>query len=62
MWSFAQGRVTRCVCVRERERDTGSHHSGVSCLNRGLCANAYEQGLKLTLAKRQMRVKIDVGE
>ncbi len=31
-----------CVCVWERERETGSHHSGVSCLNRGLCTNTYE--------------------
>ncbi len=36
-----------CVCVyvreRERERERGSHHKGVSCLNRGLCtANIYE--------------------
>ncbi len=32
-------------CERERDTDrqTGSHHSGVSCLNRGLCtANIYE--------------------
>ncbi len=28
------------MCVRERE--TESHHSGVSCLNRGLCSNTYE--------------------
>ncbi len=31
--------VCACACV---ERETGSHHSGVSCLNRGLCtANIY---------------------
>ncbi len=30
------------VCERGRERETGSHHSGVCCLNRGLCANTYE--------------------
>ncbi len=28
--------------MRQRERETGSHHSGVSFLNRGLCANTYE--------------------
>ncbi len=30
------------MCVCERERETGPHHSGVSCLNRGLCSNTYE--------------------
>ncbi len=29
-----------CVCVWERE--TGSHHSEVSCPNRSLCANTYK--------------------
>ncbi len=28
-----------CVCACERGRETGSHNSGVSGLNRGLCAN-----------------------
>ncbi len=37
-----------CVCVRERERrEIGSHHSGVSCLNRGLCANTYVSVMRL---------------
>ncbi len=41
-WLF-KCRVLRvvCVCVRERERETGSHHSGVSCLNRCFCANTH---------------------
>ncbi len=28
------------VCVRERE--TGSHHSGVSCINHSFCLNTFE--------------------
>ncbi len=31
-----------CVCVCVCERETGSYHSGISFLNRGLCANTYE--------------------
>ncbi len=31
-----------CARVWEREGETGSHHSGVSFLNRGLCVNTYE--------------------
>ncbi len=36
--------VCVCVCVweSEREREKGSHHSRVSFLNRGLCANTYK--------------------
>ncbi len=36
------GRRCVCVCERERERERQSHHSGVSYLNRGLCANIYK--------------------
>ncbi len=44
MRSFAQCRITCfvCVCVCVCERERGSHHSGVSCLNRSLCANTHE--------------------
>ncbi len=34
--------VCVCVCESEREREKGSHHSRVSFLNRGLCANTYK--------------------
>ncbi len=48
-----------CVCVRERE--TGSHHSGVSCLNRGLCANTYKHHhgvCQATLFPLELMVKL----
>ncbi len=41
-WLFKCGverRVRVCVWVRERERES---HSGVSCLNGGLCTNTYK--------------------
>ncbi len=44
VFRLGQSKIVQCVWgLRESERETGSHNSGVSCFNRGLCtANTYE--------------------
>ncbi len=44
VYRLEQSKIVQCVwSLRESERETGSHNSGVSCFNRGLCtANTNE--------------------